>query len=71
MEGAEYFDEEVGRYCIRVEIEHLMASLNTGEALMWEAAEKMRRWVNVAAASIGIHLALVAVRRWFLDAALV
>ena len=30
LEEAEYFDEEVGRYRIRVEIEPLMASLNTG-----------------------------------------
>jgi len=30
VEEAEYFDEEVGRYVIRVEIEPLMASLNTG-----------------------------------------
>ena len=33
----------------------------------------MRHWVNVAAASVGIYLALVAVDvwRWFLDAAFV
>jgi len=30
VEEVEYFDEEVGRYIIRVEIEPLMASLNTG-----------------------------------------
>ena len=30
VEEVEYFDEEVGRYLIRVEIEPLMVSLNTG-----------------------------------------
>ena len=50
-----------------------MSGFSVMLALMWEAAEKMRHWVNVVAASIGIHLALVAVdvRRWFLDAVFV